>query len=112
MKSYIIAGCLLLFILLIWWIHTDNRAKVIRDFLQSKEFMKAAKVVILAVESLYKGLPGNEKMQEALKMIIDYIPEQLRPFITPELLISRIQAVFDLIAKVENGHTVPQDIDI
>lgn len=110
-KPIIIAAVLLLLLLLVMWIHTDNRMKAVKEFLQSKEFKKIAKAVILIAETAMDAT-GSEKMAMAMRLILEYIPEHISKYIDPEMLTAAIQEVFNMIAKTYRGHTVPQDMDI
>ena len=105
--------CLIaLLLLLCRYLHTTNRGKAIMEYLRSKDFLNAAKMVILLVEFAMKDFTGPEKLEEAVKYIMAYIPAHILKYMDPQLIAEGIQNVFDMIQETKDGHTVPIDKDI
>lgn len=112
-KMLIISSCLLILLFIACrYIHTTNRGKAIMDYLQSKDFLNAAKMVILMVEFILKDFSGAEKLEEAVKLLKEYIPAHILKYMDPQLIAEGIQTVFDMIKEKREGHTVPIDKDI
>lgn len=112
-KTVIIAIFLLILLyILCWYIHTTNRGKAILEYLQSKEFIRAAKMVILLAEYVMKDFTGPDKLEKAVEYIMAYIPAHIVKYLDPELIAQGIQSVFDMIKEHKEGHTVPIDKDI
>lgn len=112
-RTVIIAICLLILLFILCrYVHTTNRGKALLEYLQSKEFLNAAKIVILFVEFAMKDFSGPEKLEAACKELMAYIPAHIVKYLDPELIAQGIQMVFDRIKEKQGGHTVPIDKDI
>lgn len=111
-KLIIAIFILLLLFIFCRYIHTTNRGKAILEYLQSKEFIRAAKMVILLAEFVMKDFSGPDKLEKAVEYIMAYIPVHILKYMDPSLIAAGIQSVFDMIKESKEGHTVPIDKDI
>lgn len=82
------------------------------EYLQSKDFIRAAKIAILLAEYVMKDFTGPDKLEKAVEYIMAYIPTHILKYLDPELIAQGIQSVFDMIKEHKDGHTVPIDKDI